>query len=341
VFMHNYQDHVNTASLNDVRLTIKTGTGEVNIPESGSFTLHKDQYAILPVNLRIGDAVIRYSTTQPFVSFQQGGDRHHVFISRDGFAPEFDIQPGTHSVTARENCKVSPSKGRLQVQGPNHQVFAFDLKSRSETDHILVIPEEMAMRAWPAGDHVLFSSSSILRQSNTYDLISTGHATDTLLCYPPLGKTPIVTGATIKALKSAVKSFSDYQIDYQAATPKVKIDKAGDRHLVVESQTDLGALNDAFLKINYVGDLAQAFIGGEMVTDHLYYGDPWMIGLKRYAAALKDQRMYLYFHPMQKGSSCLSYFTDADKPDFGTETSLLQIKSIEVIPEYKCRLIIE
>jgi len=121
----------------------------------------------------------------------------------------------------------------------------------------------------------------------------------------------------------------------------VKIDKAGDRHLVIEPPSDLSGLNDAFLKISYTGDLAQAFIGGDLVTDHLYYGDPWMIGLKRYAALLKDNPMYLYFHPMHKDAACLSYFSDADKPDFGTAAKLLQIKSIEVIPEYKCRLTLE
>jgi hypothetical protein len=104
---------------------------------------------------------------------------------------------------------------------------------------------------------------------------------------------------------------------------------------------DLSGLNDAFLKINYVGDIAQAFIGGEMMTDHLYYGDPWVIGLKRYAAQLKDNRMYLYFHPMQKGAFCLSYFTEADKPEFGPETNLVQIKSIDVIPEYKCSITLD
>jgi hypothetical protein len=66
-----------------------------------------------------------------------------------------------------------------------------------------------------------------------------------------------------------------------------------------------------------------------------------VIGLKRYAAQLKDNRMYLYFHPMQKGSSYLSYFAEADKPQFGTETKLLRIKSMDMIREYKCRLTIE
>jgi beta-galactosidase len=341
VFMHNYQDHVGTADLKDLRLTVRTGLGEVNIPESGGFTLRKDQYAIRPVNLRIGDAVIRYATTQPFVSFQRRGERYHVFISREGFIPEFDIQPGTRSVTACKNCKTGPSKGGRQVKAANHAVFSFDLKSKTENDHILVIPEELAMKAWPVGDRLLFSRATILKQGNTYDLIRTGHATDTLLCYPPLSTAPRSEQAAIKTLRSAVTAFSSYQINYRATTPQVTINKAGDRHLVIESQTSLGGLNDAFLKIDYVGDLAQAFIGGDMVNDHLYYGDPWMIGLKRYATALKDNRMYLYFHPMHKGASYLSYFTTADKPGFGTESTILQIKSIEVIPEYKCRLTLE
>lgn len=341
VFMHNYQDHASITDLKDLRLIVKTSLGEVSIPESGSFTLRKDQYAILPVNLRISDAVIRYATAQPFVSFQNRGERYHVFISKDGFIPEFDIQPGSGSLVKPDNCKISHLKGNTQVKGVNHAVFSFILKSISETNHFLVIPEEMAMKAWPVGDHVLFSNASILRQANSYDLIRTGHTTDTLQCYPPLSKTPVITQATIKTLRSSTPSFSAYQINFPANTAQVKINRVGDQHVVVESSVDLNGLNDAFVKINYTGDLAQAFIGGDMVTDHLYYGDPWVIGLKRYAAQLKDNRMYLYFHPMQKGSAYLSYFSEADKPNFGTETQLLQIKSIEVIPEHKCSVTIE
>jgi len=341
VFMHNYQDHVGTTDLKGLRLTIKTSRGEVNIPESGSFTLRKEQYAILPVNLKIGDAVIRYATTQPFVSFQNGGERYHVFIARDGFIPEFDILPGTGSLIKPDHCKVSQSKGSIQVKAANHAVFSFVMKSKSETDHFLVIPEELAMKAWPVGDRLLFSSSTILRQGNAYDLIRTGHTTDTLLCYPPLSKMPVIAQATLKTLKSTTGPFSAYQISFPGSAVDVKINRAGDRHLEVESAMDLNGVNDAFLKIDYTGDLAQAFIGGDMVTDHLYYGEPWVIGLKRYAAQLKDNRMYLYFHPMQKGSSYLSYFAEADQPEFGTETNLLRIKSFEIIPEYKCRLTID
>jgi hypothetical protein len=224
------------------------------------------------------------------------------------------------------------------VKGPNHAVFAFDLKSKGQTDHFLVVPEELAMKAWPVGDRVLFSNSSVLKHGNSYDVVRTGYATDTLLCYPALSKTPAIGQATIKTLKSRIKSFSSYQINFPENKAQMIINKVGDQHVVVKSGVDLSGLNDAFLRVNYVGDIAQAFIGGEMMTDHLYYGDPWVIGLKRYAAQLKDNHMYLYFHPIQKGALYLSYFTEADKPEFGPETRLLQIKSIDVIPEYKCSM---
>jgi len=341
VFMHNYQDHASTTDLENLGLTVKTATGNVHIPEAGSFTLRKDQYAILPVNLKIGDAVIRYATAQPFVSFQRAGEHYHVFISREGFTPEFNIAPGTRSVTPRENCKVSASGGSSLVRGAHHEVFAFDLKSKTETDHVLVIPEELAMKAWPTGDRVWFAHSTVLQQGNTCDLIRGGSTTDTLLCYPPLIKTPAATQATVQAVKPPATSFSAHQISYTAGKADIRIGKAGNQHLVVEAPAALNGLNDAFLKINYTGNLAQAFINGDMVTDHLYYGDAWLIGLKRYTASLKGNRMYLYFHPIQKDASCLSYFAEADEPDFGAETQLLQIKSFEVISEYKCRLTFE
>lgn len=47
-------------------------------------------------------------------------------------------------------------------------------------------------------------------------------------------------------------------------------------------QPDVPQVNDYFLRVNYVADVAMAFIGGYLVLDHYYYGIPWTIGLRRF-----------------------------------------------------------
>jgi hypothetical protein len=81
-------------------------------------------------------------------------------------------------------------------------------------------------------------------------------------------------------------------------------------------------------------------LDGQLVGDHFYYGAPWEIGLKRFASQLKDRSLYLYFHALRKDAPCLAYFKDK-MPPFGGNDEYLKINSITVVPEYKCKVVIE
>ena len=81
------------------------------------------------------------------------------------------------------------------------------------------------------------------------------------------------------------------------------------------------------------------FLRGELQTDNFFIGEPWLIGLKRYALQLQSHDMYFYFIPMRKDAPYLSYFDKDLLPDFTTHDDFLEIDEPEIIPEYKVNLI--
>ena len=55
---------------------------------------------------------------------------------------------------------------------------------------------------------------------------------------------------------------------------------------------DWNSVADAYLRIDYQGDVARLFTGSTMLDDHFYTGVPWQIGLKRFAAKASLRPLY-------------------------------------------------
>ncbi len=93
-------------------------------------------------------------------------------------------------------------------------------------------------------------------------------------------------------------------------------------------------IHEYFLRINYIGDVAMAFMKDQLVQDAFYDGDPWTIGLKRYAEDLKTNPMTFYFRPLKADAPFLGDLRKSAIPDF-SKGAVVDIKNVEVIPEYK------
>jgi hypothetical protein len=202
----------------------------------------------------------------------------------------------------------------------------------------MVIPMSMAVNAYRLKTGLVFTSHALLTEENGFEMISRANLSDTILFYPAIQPVPRISQASIQAIPFTNKSFSAYQISFPAKTIQAKIEQPGTRNAVISFENNsMEGLNDIFLKIDYTGDKAQAFLDGRLVADHFYYGAPWEIGIKRFAGQLKSQPLYLYFHPIAKDAACLDYLK-GKLPPFGDQQEYLKINSITVIPEYKCRV---
>jgi len=339
VFLHNYQDHAERIDLSNLRLSIKTKNGVINIPEQGSFTLPKEKHAILPFNLVINDVLIRYATVQPMTNFTQSGINYHVFISTDGIQPELYLQTKL-AIGALRNCNIKKATGGAIIRGNNNNIFSFSTGSGDNRDQFLVIPMTMAVNAYQLKTGLVFTKETLLVNSTEFDLVSRHTTGDTLLFYPALRTVPKIAGATIRTINSN-SSFSGYEVIFSAINQSVKIEQPMPANTVINfGDNFMEGLNDAFLQVDYVGDNGQILLDGQLVGDHFYYGAPWEIGLKRFASQLKDRSLYLYFHALRKDAPCLAYFKDK-MPPFGGNDEYLKINSITVVPEYKCKVVIE
>jgi beta-galactosidase len=343
VFMHNFQDHVKTPDLNNLRIKIKTQGGEISIPETGSFNMKTGTSVILPFNLDLNGLLIKYATVTPFCSFTNSGDAYHVFWSSEGITPGIVFKDPMHVKT--EGIAVVQQTGNTVVTGEEGKIFECLVDHSGQKVHFLVIPREKALLAYLAGSpgsqYLIISESLVLEDKDVINLINKGKEEWKIEVYPQV-RTAEIMYAKLLPLKSDNNNITAWNISATKAVPAVTFTRTDDRHMVLNARDlDLTNLNDVYIKFDYRGDRAMSFLNGELQTDNFCIGEPWLIGLKRYATQLQTSDMYFYFMPMLKDAPYLSYFNKEVLPDFSTVRDFLEINEPEIIPEYKVSIMIK
>ncbi|MDR6845776.1 beta-galactosidase [Flavobacterium granuli] len=333
LFMHNYQDHVQTKDLKNLQINVTPLGGNIQFPNTGTFTLKSGASAVFPFNMEFGGVEFKSAMVQPLLKFVNKGRNYYVFFSVDGIKPELVLKgnvktevKGAKSVFSEENTVISGENGT-----------SFEFTAGEST--FLIIPFDKALHTTLSGElgqqYAVISKALVLENGNKLDMISTGTESWQLETYP---KAASVTSAEAKIspLKNNDKIFASWNISTTKIVPQLKITQFDDRHFILDAKDlDLSKLNDVFIKFDYRGDRGVCMLNGEIATDNLYTSEAWQLGLKRYQSALKQNEMYFYFMPMQKDAPYLEYLDKNVVPDFLQAKEFLEIKTPEIIPEYK------
>ena len=308
LFMVNFQDHdtLRHDQTNlQVRLNMKHET--LNIPTQGGFTLGKDQSVILPFNLDMDGALLKYATAQLLTKLKDGGAEHYFFFSPDGMATEYLFD----ATTVKGKHFFKPVAGFKST---------FALKTASgRTIKVTTLTRQQALNALKVNGRLLITDATVLPAADGATLLSLGNHQVNYVVYP------------------SRQGFKAQTASVAPVTPQFEVKKAGPRRMSVKLSTvncQLSTIQELFLRVNYVGDVAMAFMKGQLVQDEFYHGEPWTIGLKRYANDLKTDPLTFYFRPLRKNAPFLGDLPKQAVPDFANGP-VVEIKNVEVIPEYK------
>jgi beta-galactosidase len=336
IFLLNYQDHVALEDLKDLQLQVSDGKRALTIPTKGTFTLKAGESAILPINLDLNGSNLRSATVQPLTILHSGGRDHYIFFSIDGLNPELVFESA--KIEGAQGCKVTKLEGATVVQGPANGAFSFSVDGKP----VLVLPRELArLVATGPGERLLFSSAVITKEDGGVGITSAGAESVEIQAYPALSKSPVVSGAQVKAAQPATAVMSAFTIQFQPIKYSASLRKISAHKFVVHLDKLPEGVSDVYMQVDYVGDTAQAFIDGQMIDDDMYYGRPWIIGLKRFAARLANNEMVFVFREIQRDASCLRDIPAEFQPVFpdGKNTEL-EVRGLRFTPEYRASLIL-
>lgn len=305
VFMVNFQDH-DTARVDqkDLCLRLKFADETLRIPSQGTFTLPKDESLILPFNFQMEDALLKYATAQLLLKLDDKGTDHYFFFVPEGIHPEFVFDKTT---VAGKHC-YTPEAGLKST---------FTVKtSGGKRFKVTTLTREQALNACKIDGKLLITSSMVLPEAGRVRLLNMGDPMFRYVEYP------------------SAKDFKEQMKEVPSVQPEYTFRKVGSRRLAVRfSGKEYPQVNDYFLRLDYTGDVAMAFLKGELVLDHFYYGAPWKISLKRFQQELTDEELSFYIRPLWKNTPFLSDLPGEAVPDF-SKGSVARVDSVQVVPQY-------
>lgn len=322
LFINNYQDHAHMPNREGEEVTLQMEGEEITY----RFGIAEEENAILPFHFDMDGIDLIQATVQPLLRIAPEGEATYVFMCPDGMQAQFVFENGTR-INGKENSVYT-----LQ-RAVKADVFTVSDSKGENQVRVLVLSREMANQMFLIdGDYLVFTQGSLLENHDGLKLETT-EADSRVMFYPKNS----LDG--IHGVKDANHEFAGlfdcYKITCDVREIGVTCTQvSSNRYVLSLPENFMDGCKDALLKINYVGDIGNAFIDGKLVHDNFYNGAVWEIGLRDFSEEWKIQDMTVYITPLKEGANVnVESSMTARIEEVNEYTGAIQ--SVEVQPIYE------
>lgn len=310
LFLINYQDHdSNRHDMDSIKLKVRFGNKSLYIPEKGTFCLPKDENIIIPFNLHIENALLKYSTSQLLMKLDEDGIVNYIFFAPNGIKSEYNFD----SSTVKGKHFFTPIAGIKST---------FTIKDNTgKKIRITTLTEQQALNAIKLNGKLLITPSTILPQSDGAILLNVDKPEFLYTLYSPS------------------KGFQNYKKDVKVVKPNYQIKNYTNQLFTVHFNDSIfyPEIQSFFLRINYTADVAMAFLNNELIDDDFWHGSPWTIELNRFKPLLQKGDITIRLRPLKNNHPCLKTLPKSILPDL-SHGNICTTKDVTIIPEYKLHI---
>jgi beta-galactosidase len=340
LFVNNYQDKLEMPDRSDVQITLRLEDETIVVPEGKPASLAGDAYCVLPFNMDLAGARLKYATAQPLCLIEDEGVLHYFFFAPKGMRPEYSLDSATVQDVKTSRGEVLEREGRtLARPGSGPDAIATFTTARGTTVKLITLTREQAERTlkaelWGRERVVIASNADVLASKDGMRLYSIGVPQMEALVFPPIKKKVTADHGELELSRTGI--YSMVRVKASTCEPDWSVERHGpDKAVVRVADRSFEQAHDLFLRLNYEGDTGRAFINGRLVADHYYNGLPWEIGLKRFREKLKEQeRMVFRITPRTVPLNDVIFDGIAFKTVSSNEDASISMSRFELVPEY-------
>ena len=366
LFLNNYVRGTSMPMRRGFQVEIKLPSGSLAVP-AHAVDLPSGSYAIWPFNMQIGSVQLRYATAQPFTRMHDGKDTTYYFVATSGVAPEFawDHKDNIHLHAA--SGKVDTLDGITIVSGMRPSVvpaITFEEPDGTRTN-VVLLSQPQAEDAWKVGgedrQRLLITHAEIYAQADHVILEQNGENQFAFEITPPIREK--ISGSA-ELSEDAGGSVQRYTASVPVVHPTLALEQSAKADKVAPARigpaaswrkgvviapddaefahaakwkitlpsTDWSGVNNLFLDVKYVGDVARLTSKGKLLTDNFYNGEPWQIGLRRFREQIDGNGLELQVLPLRKDAPI--FLEDRYRVP-GREAQIVNLSSLTLVPQYR------
>jgi beta-galactosidase len=359
LFVNNHVRQYPMPALRDVRFAVALPGQAIEFPRQ-PVTIADGSYFVWPINFDLDGTTLNYATAQPVARLDAGADGVlYVFSATEGIPVElaFDAAAAPFVKAAGARAvrdggrlvfdRVEPGTGAvLRIERPGARAVSVMLLTQQQVRE-LSIGELGGMR------RMVLSAQQAYFENGALQLRSAGDSHFRAAVYPPLA-----TGALRPAARDGLfQVFEAQQAPRQLEARLTPLRAAGKAPAIASGGHSKGALqpkpeswrtaaawsvqlpagqleglDDALVRIDFVGDAGRLLAGTRMLDDWYYSGYGWEIGMKQLGDFAKEP-LTVSVLPLRADAPI--YLPKEARPDFGGQAQVAQLRKVSVTPVYK------
>jgi hypothetical protein len=365
IFVNNYHRLKPLSEKKDVQFALdldnqdnlQIPSSPVNIPAGSSF--------FLPFNLQIEKAVLLYATAQPIAKLTDGNVTTVFFAEISGIPAGFVFADNGIRVESSASKEKKKDKQILFGKVKPGTDAAIRLKdSQNHIVQIVLLSDAQSLQCWKATlagkDRVFLSRSGLTFDGGRLQLDADINEQASVSIFPAPASLTVTDKPEDGTNKTLLKEQPDGLFTHYEINPPVcksitvtmqlireagqvraiKNGKAGVAEQPDDADFEQAAVwqlqlpentdpnRDIYLRFPYLGDVARIYLDGKLLTDNFYNGQPFELGLKRFAPDIYKKKLTVHILPLSKDAPI--YLSPTARPNFGTAKSLVRLTEVEV-----------
>lgn len=329
LFINNYQDHAECPAKKDMSFTLSLDGESIRVPAAGGIDLAGGESCILPFNMEIGGATLKYATAQPITHIEKDGRTTYFFFAPKGMAPEYAFKAGEVAARSEEELETETVGNLYLVRPAADKTTKLTLTTAAgEVDLYTLTPED-SLDFYVLDGAVLFTSAAISKSDLGLQLDSEENEVTlrTLKGFEPKDFTGEEKAGFISmTLSQQAREIPCRVHEFYQGKATISLDLAAMREL-----------KDVLLTISYEGDIGYLFYENDLIADDYANGAPWETGLKHLTPPEDATELYLNITPIKKGAVVKSDSPMAARSAEADE-EIVELKSITARPVYRFTL---
>lgn len=322
LFINNFQDHEVTRLKENESIEILCDGKSITFEDIG---LKADENCILPFGMNLDGITLEWATVQPVTVLSTEKKKIYIFFRPDSMKnPQFCF----------EEKAVTSQGGQRYICDIQKTVESFKVTVGSKVIEILCVDRKMSNQMYELDGKALVFADGALLVDDRGIRLETCESTCLLKTYPA----DFLENSLAKRVEEGISVLGSYLISTEKKVLAATVKQVGPTRFTVSVPDNyMKGLKDVILKMDYEGDIGQAFIAGDMIHDNFYNGASWELGLKTFESSIKENLITIYITPLKEGANVKVDSPMAARMEH-VDTYLGKLNNVELRPIYEIQI---